>query len=90
MNEARYPTHGATGLEMAESLPGENFMRVRNVIVCAAPLVPPECAPLPTWDREDCAGRARLVCLKCGIVEATPEQIGAARAAAIADGTLRA
>lgn len=86
MSDIRYPSHGATGLEAAPQ-PGEPFMRVRSVITCAAPMMPPECAGLPVWDRDECAREPRLVCAKCGIVEATPEQIEQARDAARADGT---
>jgi hypothetical protein len=50
-------------------------------------MVPPECAGLGARELGAKRPGEVLVCATCGVVEATPEQVEQARAAARVDGT---
>lgn len=82
---ARYPSHNGTHLYAVPDLPKGSALYVRDVVTCVAPLLPPECAGLDRYTLAESAGQ--LVCSKCGMVDATPEQIEQARQAAREDGT---
>lgn len=81
----RYPSHNGTHLYAVPDLPKGSALYVRDVVTCVAPLIPPECAGLDRYTLEESGDQ--LVCPKCGMVSATPEQIEQARQAAREDGT---
>lgn len=81
----RYPSHNGTHLYAVPDLPKGSALYVRDVVICVAPLLPPECAGLDRYTLAESNGQ--LFCSKCGLTSATPEQIEQARQAAREDGT---
>lgn len=86
MSSERYPSHNGTELWRVD-VPGSRALHVCPVMTCIAPLVPPECAGSAVREEGASWPGKCLFCVSCGIVDATPEQVEQARAAAVADGT---